>query len=280
LRLLNAYFFRRYQLPLQSILFKQSLYFFVIAKCLYWLWHYNPLFGSTSIIYRASGHTNFLKDLAYVLYNNKSDLLPLYFIVAAILLCCIMLWRKKNNTGIDLALWLIVENLHYSIYATLTGGDYLLNQFLFFSIFIAINPADTRGKFRDLYLCLHNAAIVAVVLQVCLVYLVSGISKLMDQDWLAGTAVSLVNLTDHFSTGATRDSSWTGLHRVANYVVMLYQASFPFVVWVKKIKVPFLVIGIVMHLYIAFVMGLLAFGVLMVLSYIYFWPRRHVTVQI
>ena len=280
MRLLNAYFFRRYQLAAQSLMFKKALYFFVMVKCGYWLWYYNELFGATSVIYRAAGHTNFLKDLAYVLYNNKSDLLPLYFIVIAFALCATMLWKKRNNTGIDVALWLLIENINYSIYATLTGGDYLLNQFLFFNIFIAIDNTDTRGKFKDLYLALHNGAIIGVVLQVCIVYLVSGVSKFMDPDWMNGDAVTIVSRTDHFSTGVGRSPAWEGVHKIANYIVMYYQLAFPVIIWIRKIKTPLLLLGIVMHLYIAFVMGLMAFGALMVLSYIYFWPRRHSTAQI
>src|SRR5688572_24392765 len=120
---LLQYFFKEHLLPGHSRVFKLALYVFVILKCLYWLFHYELLFGADSIIYRAEGHTNFIKDIAYVLYNNKSTMLPFYFIIASIGISVLMLLRKKTNLTADLVLWLLVENLHFSIYATLTGGD-------------------------------------------------------------------------------------------------------------------------------------------------------------
>lgn len=262
-------------MPEQSRRFKNILYLFVVFKCAYWLYNYELLFGNHSIIYRAEGHTNFLKDLAYVLYNNKSTLLPLYFIIAVFTLCGTMLWRQKNNTGIDFAIWLLIENIHFSVYATLTSGDFLLNQFLFFNIFIATDYLDTHGKYRDVYVALHNTAVIAVILQVFLVYIVSGTSKVMDHDWITGQAVSRVNIIEHFSLGPGIGSgSW---QQTATYAVMVYQLAFPVLIWFRLLKIPLLLIGAVMHLYIALVMGLLTFGLLMILSYIYFWPAKKQT---
>jgi hypothetical protein len=65
--------------------------------------------------------------------------------------------------------------------------------------------------------------------------------------------------------------SW--LFIALNYVVLAYQLLFPVLVWIKKIKKPFLILGILMHLYIAFVIGLVSFGFVMILPYIYFWPN-------
>jgi hypothetical protein len=56
--------------------------------------------------------------------------------------------------------------------------------------------------------------------------------------------------------------------------VLGYQLLFPVLVWIKKIKKMFLLLGILMHLYIAFVMGLVEFGSVMIISYIIFWPIK------
>ncbi len=266
------YFFTAHRLPLQSLLFKRVLYLLVLLKCGYWLWHYDVLFGENSIIYRAQGHTNFIKDLAYILYNNKSEMLPLYFIIASVSICLLMLLRRRNNVTADLALWLLVENLHYSCYATLTGGDYLLNQFLFFNAFIVADTASDRGKYRDLYLCLHNAAICAVVIQVCIVYMAAGLAKLNDEAWLDGSAASVINRISHFSLGTGNTNSWDGFHRAATYMVFAYQLAFPLLIWVRPLKVPLLVLGALMHVYIAIIAGLVVFSAVMLAGYIYFWP--------
>ncbi len=268
------YFFGSYNLPRHSRLFKICIYLFILLKCFYWLFNYSLLFGDHSIVYRAAGHTNFIKDLAYVLYNNKSNTLALTFIVLAIALCSLMLWRRRNNQLADFALWLLVINLHYSIYPTLTGGDYLLNQLLFFNIFIAVDTRADRGKERDLMVCLHNAAVLGVMLQVCLLYFVAGLAKVFDHDWLNGSAVEKILLVDHFSLFQAPSAHYSMFYRFMNWLVLGYQLLFPLLVWLRRVKIPLLLSGVLMHLYIAVVLGLPAFGLIMILSYIYFWPTK------
>jgi hypothetical protein len=55
--------------------------------------------------------------------------------------------------------------------------------------------------------------------------------------------------------------------------VLAYQILFPAVVWFKKIKKPFLILGILMHVYISLVMGLVLFGLIMIICYAIFWEK-------
>jgi hypothetical protein len=268
------YFFKGHLLPAHSRYFKIALYLFVLAKCLYWLLHYDLLFGADTIVYKAQGHTNVVKDLAYILYNNRSSTLALYFILAAAFVCGFMLYRSRTNLAADLALWLIVENLHFDIYATLTGGDYLLNQLLFFNIFIAMDHSAERHTYREVYVCLHNGAITAVMIQVCIVYLVAGVAKLRDTSWLGGDAVAGVSALDHFSNGYRFGRG--GLATLLTYGALFYQLLFPLLVWIRPLKIPLLAVGVAMHVYIMVIVGLPAFGLIMIISYIFFWPARKV----
>lgn len=277
MRNLTRYFFDDYNLQGHSRVFKQALYMLVMIKCLYWLWHYDLLFGGKSVIYRAEGHTNFIKDLAYILYNNKSEMLALYFIAALAATCSFMILRPRNSHTADVAVWLLVVNLHYSSYATLTGGDYLLNQFLFFSIFIASDFNAQRGQYRDLHVCLHNAAIAAVFAQMCVVYLASGLAKVTDPSWFGGNAVAAVNRIRHFSAGG---EAMPLFDRMATYAVMTYQLLFPLLIWIRPVRVPLLIAGVIMHLYIAIVPGIITFSAVMLAGYIYFWPEKNKAVRI
>jgi len=112
--------------------------------------------------------------------------------------------------------------------------------------------------------------------QICLVYFFSALAKLHDENWLNGTAVLMTSQVDHFSLPIISNNAarFTFLLVFLNYLVLFYQVLFPIVIWIKKIKKTFIVIGILMHLYIAFVMGLVSFGLIMILPYIYFWPEK------
>jgi hypothetical protein len=164
-------------------------------------------------------------------------------------------------------------NLHNKLYPTLTGGDFLLNQFLFFNCFISKTYEIKKTAFNELKALFHNLGVIAVIVQMCFVYLVSGITKLQDESWMSGEAVAAISQVDHYSMYTQfrfrRDST---IASMLNYLVVFYQLLFPVLIWFSKVKKPLLIAGIILHLYIAFVMGLVTFGLVMMIGYIYFWP--------
>jgi hypothetical protein len=173
----------------------------------------------------------------------------------------------------DLVLWFLVLNLHNKFYPTLTGGDFLLNQLLFFNCFISGNHEVKKSVFNEIRICLHNLGAIAIITQICFVYFVSGITKLMDETWMSGSAVSMVSQVDHFSLYSHfRFSKDSALANLLTYVVMFYQLLFPVLIWFSKIKKPLIIFGIIIHLYIALGMGLFTFGLVMLIGYIFFWP--------
>ena len=121
----------------------------------------------------------------------------------------------------------------------------------------------------------HNFAVLAIMLQVCLVYTLSAMAKLNDPPWRLGLALGQTMQVRHYFTFYTGQLAVNELLVVFfNYVVVCYQVLFPFLVWVPLLKKPFLILGILMHLYISFIMGLLDFGIIMILGYVYFWPAK------
>ena len=271
-----SYFFGDFNFKTQSLWFKKALYCFLLIQCCYWLFYYDLLFGVNSIVYTRPYSIGFFKDLAFFLYNRSSPLSSLWFIILLICLCGSALLKFRIHFVFDLVIWWIVLNIHNKIYPTLTGGDYLLNQLLFFTIFITDKFNSGEDKKGQIVKCLHNFGVLAIMIQVCIVYFFSAITKLTDANWLNGTAIIMTSQVDHFSlpfvSDLAKNSGW--LFVIMNYIVLIYQALFPLVVWIKKIKKPFIIIGVLMHLYIAFIIGLVSFGLIMILCYIYFWPEK------
>lgn len=282
-----SYFFDVYRYKLQSFWFKRVLYIFVTIKCVYWLCYYNLLFGENSIVYKEPHSIGFIKDIAFFLYNSTSNNLGYVFLVGAILLSILPFIFKKLYFISDFTLWLLIINISNSLYPTLTGGDFLLNQFLLFNCFLCCHPERpvlseveasrsslTNNKFQALKIPLHNFASIAIIIQICLVYFLSAFAKLNNEEWLNGSAISTTLQVQHYSLNMfayTKQNSFTS---ILNYVVLFYQLLFPVIIWFKKIKKPFLIIGIIMHLFIAFVMGLMSFGFVMILGYVYFYDFK------
>ncbi len=268
---LTAYFCNDYRLSRQSAWFKRLLYAIVIIKTLLWLAYYPVYFGENSVIYSKAFYASGVGQIAFFLYGHPS---LAFWCIIALLTFSLFAWFFPGFYLLpDLFIWLLAINIHNCLYATLTGGDYLLNQFLLFNCFLAISH-NTFSAWSGLKIILHNLAATAVMVQVCLVYFLSALAKLADPQWLHGTAVFDVSLVHHYFIHSNPNTQPYWLDYALNYAVLFYQLLFPLLVWVKKIKKPFVTVGVVMHLFIAFVMGLPLFGAVMLAGYVYFWPTK------
>jgi len=252
------------------------LYIFLIFESIYQLCYYDLFFGANSIVFVEPNSIGFFKDFAFLLYNSESVSLSTYFICATLILSLLNLFTTRFHFITDFLLWFLVINLHHRIYPALTGGDNLVNQFLFFNCFLSATFLIQTSWKSELKICFHNIALVAIIIQVCLVYFLSALAKLSDTEWRGGSALIAISQIRHFSLFSSPGSDKT-LEPVLiflNYVVLFYQLLFPVLIWVKRIKKPLLILGILMHVYIAFVMGLVSFGFIMILAYVFFWPDK------
>lgn len=174
----------------------------------------------------------------------------------------------------DLLTWFCIVNLQNNVYPTLTGGDFLLNQFLLMNCLLTYNISGTR-RVATVRMVLHNFSCVVLHVQIGFVYFLSALAKFGDEAWLSGTALSMINRTDYFSMySAFRGQFWWPVFKVATWLVMAYQLLFALLMWWPRIKKALLITGIVMHLYIALVMGLFQFGLVMVSAYVFLWPVK------
>jgi hypothetical protein len=263
----EQYFFGSYHFEKQTSFYKKLLYGLVITKCIHWLVFFDLLFSDNSLIYIRPYSSGSIKDLAFVLCNYGGANLNLSFILITCALSLLLLFSKSTYIA-ETIIWLLIINLHNRIYSTLSGGDHLLTQLLFFNIFLCKNasPSSLRQVF-------HNFAVLAIIIQVCLVYFLAALSKLGDETWLRGDAVQMIAGVDHFSTGVAL--RWPQpVYLALNYFVMTYQLLFPVLALLKRTKRPFLIVGIIMHLYIAFVTGLPGFAAIMIIAYVFFWPVK------
>jgi hypothetical protein len=232
------------------------------------------MFGENAIAYTLPFNNGLFRDLAFSLYAQSSIHAGYFFILPVLALSIAGLFKFRLHIVSDLIIWWMVVNIHNKIYPTLTGGEFLLNQLLFFNCFISDKFVSKGNFISQLKTCAHNFAVIAVMVQVCMVYFFAALAKLGDESWLHGTAVLKTVQVEQYSLHSivAHAEKFSWLFIALNYIVLVYQLLFPVLIWIKRIKKPLLVIGILTHLYIAFVMGLVSFGLIMILPYIYFWP--------
>lgn len=270
-----SYFFSEYNLSHQTLKFKQLLYLFIVIKVIYWLWYYNLYFGQNAIAFIKPHSLGALKDVSFLLYNNTSLSAGYFFIFGTLFFLALSYFVKKIPFLFEFILWLLILNIHNKLYPTLTGGDYLLNQFLFFNCFLSKTRINSSIGLNELAKCFHNFGALAIVIQIQIVYLIAGIAKLNSSDWLSGIAIINLGEVNYFNLYSNAFSATGLIAYFFNYLVLFYQLLFPVLIWVEKIKKPLLVIGILTHLYIAFIMGIMGFGLIMLIPYVYFWPVKN-----
>jgi hypothetical protein len=161
-----------------------------------------------------------------------------------------------------------VMNLTAFLYPTLTAGDYLLNQLLFFNIFFT-KKQSTSLIVNDIKTALHNTALFAIKLQVCLAYFLAAYFKIMDDSWITGAAIFQTFQIPEFSNDVLALIPYS-VCVVLTYFTIAYQLSFAFLVWFRPFKIYLFSFGIMQHLLIALGMGLFQFGIIMCICYILF----------
>ena len=165
--------------------------------------------------------------------------------------------------------FIITINLNMKGHLAFTGGEVLLNMILFYLMFI--HKPKSTGVFGELQNILNNTFYWILLLQVCVLYFFSAVYKLYDPLWVDGSAMMYISQIDAYSSSVfepVQSNYW--LSAVATYLTLAYQLLFPIAVWIKKIKTPYLIFGVIFHLIIALGMGIFHFGMIMIVAYILF----------
>lgn len=225
------------------------------------------MFGPHNLVYHQSTRASGIRDLVFILLHSDAPALNIIFIATMGLIAAAGLFSYQHVIG-NVFLYLLHYNLCLYIYPTLTAGDFLTNQLLFFNIFLFTKPA-AKTWLRDVQFVLHNTALVGIKIQVCLVYVLAACYKLCDTQWLHGSAVYHAMQLDAYTLPGLKSMPYW-LFVCMDYAALVYQLLFAALVWIRPVKKWLLAVGVAQHLFIAFGMGLFSFGLIMIISYIIF----------
>jgi hypothetical protein len=128
---------------------------------------------------------------------------------------------------------------------------------------------------RRIVTLMHNAAILVVGFQMCVIYGAAALWKAQGPAWENGTALYYVLHTDWFRV-------WPGLSdavaahptviAIVAYVTVFAQIGFPFAIFAKRLKYALLVLLLGMHLSIAVLLGIPVFSAVMIIGDSVFLP--------
>lgn len=178
---------------------------------------------------------------------------------------------------ISLVIYFVSVNLGNKAFVILDGGDNLIQLMWVYLIFMdpEKHSADASDSFfNQLNNGLSNVAFLMARIQLVLVYLVAGLAKVTGPLWENGTALYYTLNVDEYTHPLAKRviSSYAVFTVIGTYATLLYQVSFPWLVWNKRVRPYLLAFGTFIHLQISFVMGLLSFGFAIACSYTVFYP--------
>ncbi|WP_438487203.1 HTTM domain-containing protein [Streptomyces sp. S186] len=198
---------------------------------------------------------------------------------AVIALLFMLGWKTRAMTVLH---YIFLWSLQQRNPLLLDGGDNATVIALVFFVFIdsgsrisldarlrrrkQVKPDAGSMRYRIASL-LHHAGLLAVILQVCTIYLVSGMYKVQGERWQNGTALYYVLRVGEFG--------WPGVNHLIyehatlvvamTYATVFFQLAFSFLLLKRSLR-PFAVTcGILLHLGIAiFMSGLITFSLTMI----------------
>ena len=176
---------------------------------------------------------------------------------------------------ISVLIYFLTINIDNKVYVILDGGNNLIHLFLLYFILIdpskktAVQKAGLGGMLNNGF---TNLAFLMCRLQVVMMYLIAGLSKVGGVLWQNGTAIYYTLQVDEYTHPLAKDlvSRYTILAVMGTYITLLYQVMFPWLVWNKKMRPWLLSVGSCIHLQISFVMGLFMFGFAIAVAYLSF----------
>jgi hypothetical protein len=162
----------------------------------------------------------------------------------------------------------------------LNGGNNFLSFLLLylcfansFEFFVLQKPKATSCLRSPFIKLTTSMATFSVLFHLCLIYFISGVSKVHSDVWFHGSALYYIFNITRFNSGVIPAYV---LHNgyiitVATYSVVLWELYFPVLVWLRRTRLPMLVFGVLIHLGIAVSMMLYDFEILFIATYGFFF---------
>lgn len=114
---------------------------------------------------------------------------------------------------------------------------------------------------------LTNIAIRLIQLHLCLIYFYAGLGKLQGETWWNGQAIWFTVASYEYQT---LDLSWMAQHMelvaILTLVTVYWEVTYPALIWFRWTRPVMLAIALLTHLGIGIAMGMLTFGLVMIVA--------------
>lgn len=202
-------------------------------------------------------------------YDDMANLSPLF--IALQLAFCIATLRGFQPMISASLVWFLTVNLDNKVHVTMDGGNNLIHLLLFYSIFFS----DIKNRIpliRNLGIVFYHVS----RCQLCIVYIVAGLVKVTGDHWVSGMGIYYTFTVDEYTVPVLQElvMKFPIISVIGSYTTLLFQLTFPYLIWVKPVRKYYFLLGSIIHLGISFGMGLVSFGLAMVVAYALFYTEE------
>lgn len=184
----------------------------------------------------------------------------------------------------SIILWATLVTLHHRNPIVLNSGDTWLRVAAFLMMFAPAGRALSMDRWLRLRLGLETGPPAAcapwatrlIQLQVSFLYLYAWCWKMMGSTWLDGTALYYTSRLQEFwrfPVPYVFEHLWT--MRLGSWATLLIEFAMGTLVWVKELRYPTLLAGLMLHLAIDYSMNIPLFGFIVTAAYVTFVEPRH-----
>lgn len=249
--------------------FCKALYVFVLIKLLL-SWPIAKEILTDNVVVPGTGWSKILfapLEIMTIHYN-------VYFItfLAVVILALVI---RLNYITAFLVFWFSVS---YSkiILPLLNGTDLVLSLFLLIAVLIPVSPVLGHTS-RSYQYYISSFCVLLIKVQIALIYFCSGYDKLITASWRNGSAIYSIQHLDFFNNPFLYVQLPNSVMLLVAWMVILFEILFPVLIWFNALRKYLLLTGVLFHLAIVVFLGLLDFGVLMIVSYTIFLPLKNKT---
>lgn len=243
-----------------NVLFLRAVMLYVLVSVLH-VWSMSSvLFHSEEIVMPQNILTRlfFLPATGAILNFHAFFLLTVVFLLVAIVL--------RPSYVINVLLFWLVANLVWLKMPVYNGSDFVIVMMTLYVI-----PIGGQSRRHPLPIGGFNLSRLFLQWQVILIYLVSGLDKLLSPEWRTGEVFEYIRhfevmFNPHFNDVL----SIPAVQYVVAWLTIAFELLFGVFVNIKRTRLLILCVGIGFHLFIWLVLSLPDFALVMIISYLIF----------
>lgn len=204
----------------------------------------------------------------------------IFYVVAVLIIAALCLLIGYNTRFATLIALISFYLLQARLPEITDGGDNITQLVLIYMLLLLPYRAKfSSGQFR---VWLHNIGVLAISFQLVLVYFTSGLAKANGDWWQQGIAMYYISQVQWFMLPSIHHlftNPW--IVTIATYGPMIYELMFAGAI-ISRLKLPWILFGIVFHIAIAICMSMVSFAIVMIglvlflisdQEYILIWKR-------